>query len=76
MRRRLAWGVARLTPIAVLLAAWEIFARSGAVTPFMLPVPSTVAQRIWEDALGGDLFLNIAVTLYRAVMGFAIASIR
>src|SRR5215475_9256402 len=37
MRRRLALGVARLAPIAVLLAAWEIFARSGAVTPFMLP---------------------------------------
>ncbi len=73
--RRLAWGVTRLAPIAVLLAAWEIFARSGAVTPFMLPAPSAVAERIYEDALTADLFVNIGVTLYRALMGFAIAAV-
>jgi ABC-type nitrate/sulfonate/bicarbonate transport system permease component len=75
MRRRLAWGAARLAPIAALLAAWEIFARSNAVTPFMLPAASAVAERIYEDALGGDLFLNIGVTLYRALTGFAIAAV-
>jgi len=67
--RRLAWGAARLAPIIVLLAAWEMFARSGAVTPFMLPALSAVAERIYEDAAGGDLFLNISVTLYRALRG-------
>ena len=75
IRRRLTWGVARLAPIAVVLAAWEMFARSGAVTPFMLPAPSAVAQRIYEDALTGDLFLNTGVTLYRALIGFAIAAV-
>jgi ABC-type nitrate/sulfonate/bicarbonate transport system permease component len=73
--RRPAWGAARLAPIVALLAAWEIFARSGAVTPFMLPAPSAVAERIYDDALGGDLFINIAVTLYRALTGFAIAAV-
>jgi ABC-type nitrate/sulfonate/bicarbonate transport system permease component len=73
MRRR-GWSAARLAPIVVLLAAWEIFARSGAVTPFMLPAPSAVAERIYDDALGGDLFINIGVTLYRALVGFAIAA--
>jgi ABC-type nitrate/sulfonate/bicarbonate transport system permease component len=73
--RRLGWGAARLAPIVALLAAWEIFARSGAVTPFMLPAPSAVAERIYDDALGGDLFINIGVTLYRALLGFAIAAV-
>jgi ABC-type nitrate/sulfonate/bicarbonate transport system permease component len=73
--RRLAWGAARLAPIVVLLAAWEIFARSGAVTPFMLPALSAVAERIYEDAAGGDLFLNTGVTVYRALAGFAIAAV-
>src|ERR1700719_2457299 len=73
--RRLGWGAARLTPIVALLAAWEIFARSGAVTPFMLPAPSAVTERIYDDALGGDLFINIGVTLYRALTGFAIAAV-
>jgi ABC-type nitrate/sulfonate/bicarbonate transport system permease component len=73
--RRIAWGMARLAPIVALLAAWEIFARSGAVTPFMLPALSAVAERIYDDALGGDLFINIGVTLYRALTGFAIAAV-
>jgi ABC-type nitrate/sulfonate/bicarbonate transport system permease component len=73
--RRLAWSAAAIVPIAVLLAAWEIFASSGAVTPFMLPAPSAVAERIYDDALGGDLFINIGVTLYRALTGFAIAAV-
>src|SRR5215470_17956868 len=49
MRRR-GRSAAGLAPIVVLLAAWEIFARSGAVTPFMLPAPSAVAGRILDDA--------------------------
>ncbi len=73
--RRFAWGAARLAPIIVLLAAWEMFARSGAVTPFMLPALSAVAERIYDDAAGGDLFLNIGVTVYRALAGFAIAAV-
>jgi ABC-type nitrate/sulfonate/bicarbonate transport system permease component len=72
---RLARSAAHLAPIAALLVAWEIFARSGAVTPFMLPAFSAVAERIYEDALGGDLFLNIGVTLYRALVGFVIAAV-
>ena len=73
--QRVAWGAARLAPIVALLAGWEIFARSGAVTPFMLPALSAVAERIYDDALGGDLFINIGVTLYRALAGFAIAAV-
>jgi ABC-type nitrate/sulfonate/bicarbonate transport system permease component len=73
--RRFAWGAARLAPIIALLAGWEMFARSGAVTPFMLPALSVVTERIYGDAAGGDLFLNIGVTLYRALAGFAIAAV-
>jgi ABC-type nitrate/sulfonate/bicarbonate transport system permease component len=32
--------------IAVLLAAWEILARSGTFTPFQLPALSAVLERI------------------------------
>jgi ABC-type nitrate/sulfonate/bicarbonate transport system permease component len=73
--RRVGWGAARLAPIVALLVAWEIFARSGAVTPFMLPAFSAVVERIFDDAFGGELFINIGVTLWRALMGFAIAAV-
>ena len=49
-------------------------ARSGAVTPFMLPTLSAVLARIWADAATGDLAINTGVTLYRALAGFAIAT--
>ncbi len=59
----------------MLLIAWELFARSGKVTPFMLPPFSAVVARIYADAVGGDLWINLGLTLYRAMTGFVIATI-
>jgi taurine transport system permease protein len=73
--RSAAWGLARVGPIVALAIAWEVFARSGAVTPFMLPPLSAVLARIWNDLLGGDLMTNTAVSLYRALAGFAIGAV-
>ncbi len=61
--------------ILVMLIAWELFARSGKVTPFMLPPFSAVVARIYADAVGGDLWINLGLTLYRAMTGFVIATI-
>jgi ABC-type nitrate/sulfonate/bicarbonate transport system permease component len=60
--------------IVVLVVAWEWFAHSGRVTPFMLPALSDVLARIWDDAVNGNLLLNTALTLYRATVGFLIAA--
>ncbi len=61
--------------ILVLLIAWELFARSGKVTMFMLPPFTVVAETIARDALSGDLWTNLAVTLYRSMVGFCIAAV-
>ena len=61
--------------ILVLLIAWEAFARSGKVTAFMLPPFSAVAERIYADAIAGDLWRNLGVTMFRAMTGFVIAAI-
>src|SRR5215467_5989223 len=71
----LFWAAARVFSIVVLLAAWEILARSGTFTPFQLPALSRVLERIWDDAVSGDLAINTALTLYRAIVGFLIAAI-
>jgi len=73
--RAVAWRVAPFASVGLLIVAWEGFARSGAVTPFMLPAPSTVIDRIWSDAVAGDLWINMYQTLYRAFAGFAIAAV-
>ncbi|HYA06032.1 MAG TPA: ABC transporter permease [Xanthobacteraceae bacterium] len=68
-------GGAGVLSILVLLLAWEAFARSGRVTPFMLPPFSAVVARIYSDAVAGDLWINLALTIYRAMTGFIIAAV-
>jgi len=72
--RAFGWAAAHALPVIALLVAWEIFARSGAVTMFQLPPVSVVLARMRADALAGDLWINLSVTLYRALAGFAIAA--
>jgi len=69
--RTAAYGL----PVVALLIAWETFARSGAVTMFILPPASAVAERIWADAAAGDLWRNILTTMYRAFSGFLLGSL-
>lgn len=75
MLRSTLWAGARILSIVILLATWELVARSGVVTPFQLPALSKVLEQIWSDAASGDLAINTAVTLYRAIVGFLIAAI-
>ncbi len=68
-------GTMRVFSIVLLLVIWEALARSGIFTHFQLPAFSSVVARIWEDGTSGDLFLNTALTLYRALVAFCIAAI-
>ncbi len=65
----------RVFSILLLLATWEILARSGSFTHFQLPAFSEVVVRIWNDAWSGDLWINTALTLYRALAAFAICAV-
>jgi ABC-type nitrate/sulfonate/bicarbonate transport system permease component len=69
------WGVARVFSIVALAVAWEVAARSGAFTPYMLPALSAVLDRIWNDFIAGDLLINTGATLYRASTGFLIGAV-
>ena len=74
LARTLLWGFTRVFSILLLLGAWEILARSGAFTHFQLPAFSEVVGRIWSDAWAGDLWINTALTLYRALTAFLICA--
>jgi ABC-type nitrate/sulfonate/bicarbonate transport system permease component len=75
LARLVLFGIARMFSIVVLLVAWEVLARSGTFTPFQLPALSAVIERIWSDAVSGDLWLNTALTLYRALTAFLICAV-
>ena len=73
--RALLFGFARVFSIGLVLVAWEVLARSGTFTPFQLPALSAVLVSIWSDAWSGDLAINTALTLYRALVSFAICAV-
>jgi ABC-type nitrate/sulfonate/bicarbonate transport system permease component len=60
--------------IFVLLASWEIAAQMEIVIPYLLPPLSTVLLRVWDDLIGGQLPVDVAITLYRTLVGFALAA--
>jgi taurine transport system permease protein len=72
-------GLARragaIASLLALVVAWEVASRSGIVTPFLLPALSAVLGRVWEDAVSGELAVNLGLTLYRALAGFVIAGV-
>ncbi len=68
-------GFMRVFSILLLLAAWEALARSGTFTHFQLPALSEVIGRIWDDGVSGELWLNTALTLYRALTAFLICAV-
>ena len=72
---RLFWAGAHVFSIVLLLAAWELLARSGAFTHYQLPALSEVIERIWSDGASGDLWINTGLTLYRALTAFCICTI-
>jgi len=72
---RLIFRLAPWISILALALAWEGFARSGAVTPFLLPKLTTVLARMGTDAASGELWQNLSLTLYRSLVGFAIATV-
>jgi ABC-type nitrate/sulfonate/bicarbonate transport system permease component len=73
--RGLARGTRSNLTLILVLAGWEAYARSGAVSNFLLPPLSVVLERVWQDTVSGDLFLNLGATLYRGLLGFVIAAV-
>src|SRR6185437_4340935 len=61
--------------VIALLIGWELLARSGAFTTFLLPPLSLVLERVWEDVTSGALLVNLGLTLYRAAVGFIVAAV-
>ncbi|WP_055326342.1 aliphatic sulfonate ABC transporter permease SsuC [Ralstonia solanacearum] len=67
-RRRLApW----LVPL-VLLVAWQASAQWGWLSNRILPAPLDVARSAIELARSGELWRHVAVSTWRALLGFAI----
>ncbi|MBI0328790.1 aliphatic sulfonate ABC transporter permease SsuC [Burkholderia plantarii] len=60
-----------LVPIALVLA-WELAARNGTLSTRVLPEPLAVVRAAWSLIESGDMWANVKVSTWRALVGFAI----
>lgn len=59
----------------VLLLAWQIVSVTGVVPAYRLPAPATVVAAAIEMSRTGELWMHIAISVQRVLLGFTIGSI-
>ena len=59
----------------ILLAAWQVVTTTGIIPPYRLPTPASVVQAGVQLAADGDLWLHIAISTQRVIVGFLIGSV-
>ncbi len=72
-RRVWSWLWPKLAALALFIAAWQLVVWSGWRPDYLLPGPLSVFQRLAEDLSRPDFYAGVAVTLGRALVGYAIA---
>jgi NitT/TauT family transport system permease protein len=68
-----SWLWPKLAAIALVLAAWQATVWSGWQPDYVLPGPAPVFQRLAHDLRDSNFDLGIAITMRRALSGYAIA---
>jgi NitT/TauT family transport system permease protein len=66
-----AWP--KLVAIAFALAGWQVVVSLGSWPPWVLPGPADVLPRLMREFDNGAVFESLAITMRRAVVGFALA---
>ena len=73
MRGGLARSLRGALPFAVLLAAWAAVSGAGVLPAIFLPAPGEVARTGWEMLRDGSLWINIAASLGRLLLGVVVS---
>jgi NitT/TauT family transport system permease protein len=61
--------------LAGAFAVWEAIARAGFVSELFLPAPSSVLREGADMLQSGEIFINLAASLSRILMGYAIGCV-
>ncbi|GMA33152.1 ABC transporter permease [Litorihabitans aurantiacus] len=73
--RRFTLSLAQLATVAVLLAAWEVAARSGVINPFLFSSPGAVVESLVRRAADGALANDVRVTMTEIVLGYLLGAV-
>ena len=69
-RRKRLTAAARLSLLALLIAAWELAGRLGMADPFIVSSPVRVVRTIASLYSSGELFSHIGTTFFETAAGF------
>ena len=75
MRSRVAWHAGSLLIVVLIVVAWHLVASARLVSPAFLPSPERTWTAIVRAYGSGDLFTRLGATLWRMVVGWALASL-
>ena len=75
IRKPFEWGslLPLLGPVLLFLI-WDLVVRFGFVKAILLPPPAATLNTLISGMLGGDLLPHFAVTLYRTMLAFMLAT--
>ena len=60
---------------AVILGLWEAGARSGLISPLVMPAPSEALGALWDLVETGQLWLHLEASLLRLTFGWVLGSL-
>ena len=63
----------KVAAVGLALVAWQVVVWSGWKPDYVLPGPAAVLGRLAEDLRHADFYVGVAITLRRALIGYAIA---
>lgn len=72
-RRRVA--IARILVIAIFLGVWQGVVEIGWVDSFWISSPVLIAAELWRSLITGELFGDVAITVFEALIAFVISSV-
>jgi NitT/TauT family transport system permease protein len=72
--RRIERTVALVSPFLFLIV-WELASRAGLLDSRFFPAPTTIFEASWEHVRSGYLIDNVAISLRRVAIGFAVGAI-
>jgi len=69
-----SWLIKAILPV-VLLVLWHLACTQWKIHPLILPHPFSVLRELWSSVVSGELWLHLAVSLWRCLVGFAAGSL-
>ena len=68
-------GFRRIYSIPLLLVVWQVSVEFGWISSRLMPAPDIVLTAFWRDLTNGILLNHAAVTMWRALSGFAAGAV-